>query len=155
LSFRDEYPDLWPEAKVLAQQSFSLQEWLLQVCSERKVLPFQAQSRSLAYHEHCHQKALVGAETSIQALNLIPGIQVDLLNTGCCGMAGTFGYEKENYELSCQIAEERLLPALRNLPETSEIVISGTSCWQQIAGLSERSPKHLAEVLAEALNPQP
>ncbi len=102
-------------------------------------------------HGHCHQKALVGSGAALELLRMIPGAEVREVDSGCCGMAGSFGYEAEHYEISQKIGERALLPAVRALPAEAQVVAMGTSCRQQIADFTERRAKHLVEVLAEAL----
>ena len=103
-------------------------------------------------HGHCHQKSLVGMEPTLNLLSIIPNSKVDLIASGCCGMAGAFGYEKEHYEISMQIAELQLFPALRNAPSDTLIVASGTSCRHQILdGLGIRA-FHPAEILAKSMS---
>jgi Fe-S oxidoreductase len=102
-------------------------------------------------HGHCHQKALVGSGAALELLRMIPGADVREVDSGCCGMAGSFGYEAEHYEISQKIGERALLPAVRALPPEAQVVAMGTSCRQQIADFSGRRAKHLVEGLAEAL----
>jgi Fe-S oxidoreductase len=102
-------------------------------------------------HGHCHQKSLVGTAPTLEVLRAIPGFQVSEIPSGCCGMAGSFGYEAEKYELSLKIGEQRLLPAVRQAPENAVIVADGISCRQQIRHATGRDPKHLVEVVAERM----
>ena len=101
-------------------------------------------------HGHCHQKALEGVGGTVAALQLVPELEVTALDTGCCGMAGSFGYEKEHYDLSVTIANLELLPALAAEPEAI-IVANGTSCRHQIKDLARRRALHPMEVLAEQM----
>ena len=105
----------------------------------------------MLFHPHCHAKALVGSEPALAALRLVPGLEVEEGNAGCCGMAGAFGYEAEHYDVSMAIGEQRLFPAVTSAGADVEIVANGMSCRQQVLHGTGRSPKHLAEVLAEAL----
>ena len=84
-------------------------------------------------------------------LGLVPGLEVKESVAGCCGMAGAFGFEKEHYEVSMTIGEQRLFPAIAALGEGGQVVVTGMSCRQQISHGTGRAPRHLAEVLAEAL----
>jgi Fe-S oxidoreductase len=102
-------------------------------------------------HGHCHQRTLVGVKGSATALQLVPGLAVTVLDAGCCGMAGAFGYEKEHYDLSIQIAGLELLPALAAQPQAI-IAATGTSCRHQIRDLTGREPLHPMEVLRGALS---
>jgi Fe-S oxidoreductase len=102
-------------------------------------------------HGHCHQKALIGSTPSLQILRLLPDTPVEEVDSGCCGMAGSFGYEKEHYEMSLAIGNRRLFPAIKAKGPEWEIVAAGVSCRQQIAHATGRRAKHLVEVLADAL----
>jgi Fe-S oxidoreductase len=103
-------------------------------------------------HGHCHQKALLGVGGSAAALRLVPGLDVQVLDSGCCGMAGSFGFEKEHYDVSVAVANLELLPALAAAPGT-RVAAPGTSCRHQIKDLDGRRAWHPLEVLAEALEP--
>jgi Fe-S oxidoreductase len=154
LTFRDEYPDLLddPRAETLARGVFLIEEFLLGLHRRKELqLPFASGARSILLHGHCHQKALIGSAPSLEVLRLLPGVQVEEVDSGCCGMAGSFGYEKEHYEMSLAIGERRLFPAIKAKPADCEIVAAGVSCRQQIAHGTGRRAKHLVEVLAEAL----
>ncbi|HEX5690028.1 MAG TPA: hypothetical protein VFX76_08495, partial [Roseiflexaceae bacterium] len=107
--------------------------------------------RSYLLHGHCHQKAIVGTSHALELLRMIPGAEVREIDSGCCGMAGSFGYEAEHYEISQKIGERVLFPAVRALDSGTDIVAMGTSCRHQIADGVGRRARHLAEVLAEAL----
>jgi Fe-S oxidoreductase len=102
-------------------------------------------------HGHCHQKALRGAAGSAAALRLVPGLDVTVLDTGCCGMAGSFGYEVEHFDVSAKVAELGLLPALRAVPDV-EVVAPGTSCRHQIRDLAGRRARHPLEVIEESMD---
>jgi FAD/FMN-containing dehydrogenase/Fe-S oxidoreductase len=154
LTFRDEYPDLLddPRAERLAKGIFLIEEFLLGLHETGRLrLPLRSGVTSVLLHGHCHQKALVGSSPSLELLRLLPGTRVEEVDSGCCGMAGSFGYEKEHYEMSLAIGERRLFPAIRAVDPACEIVAAGVSCRQQIAHGTGRRAKHLVEVLAEAL----
>ena len=102
-------------------------------------------------HGHCHQKALVGTGYALELLRRIPGAVVSEVDSGCCGMAGSFGYEAEHYDMSIKMAERALLPAVRALDPRAVVVAMGTSCRQQIADGTGRRARHLVEVLADAI----
>ena len=153
LTMRDEYPDLVPgeDARVVAQQCMTIDEFLADLLREAPdALHFEAPERPVYVHGHCHQKALVGTRPTLDALQAA-GFQVEEIPSGCCGMAGSFGYEMEHFDLSVKIAEDRLLPTLREAPPDALVVADGTSCRHQIADLSDREGLHLVEVLAAAL----
>jgi Fe-S oxidoreductase len=101
-------------------------------------------------HGHCHHKALVGNESTVAALRTA-GYQVEVIPSGCCGMAGDFGYEIDHYEVSRKVGEDRLFPAVRAADATTVIVASGTSCRHQLDHFTGRRALHLAEALAAAL----
>jgi FAD/FMN-containing dehydrogenase/Fe-S oxidoreductase len=156
LTFRDELPDLIddPRAAQIARQSFLFDEFLAaEVRAGRARLPLRASQAAPSYllHGHCHQKALVGSTAAIELLRMIPGAAVREVDSGCCGMAGSFGYEAEHYEISQAIGERALFPAVRSLAAGGEVVAMGTSCRQQIADGTGRRAYHLAEILADSL----
>jgi Fe-S oxidoreductase len=153
-ALRDEYPDLvhGEAARKLADRSLLLEEYLaLQLDSGKWKPAFKDIRRSVLLHGHCHQKSLVGTGSAIRLLKLPPGYTVTEIESGCCGMAGAFGYEKEHYAISMQIAEMKLLPAIRAAAPDAEIVADGISCRQQIHHGTGRKARHFAEVLAQAL----
>jgi Fe-S oxidoreductase len=105
-------------------------------------------------HGHCHQKAFDAMPAAEKLLRAVPGLEVSTVQTSCCGMAGSFGYEAEHYEISVKMAEAALLPAVRNAPEAI-VVADGTSCRAQIAHGSGRSAVHIARFLESALSARP
>lgn len=156
LSLRDEFLYLLPKtsaAKIVADQSYTFEEFIAKLADAGQLeLTLTEESRHLLLHGHCHQKALVGTEPSKRILSLPPNYTVEEVDSGCCGMAGTFGYEAEHYEISRQMAERRLLPAVRAAEADTIIVAAGLSCRQQIGhGENGRSALHPAEVLRDAL----
>jgi Fe-S oxidoreductase len=155
LTFRDEYPDLLPgndDAKILAQNSYLLDEYLSKI-ERAKFLntSWKRLGPSVLFHGHCHQRALVGIEGSIELLKLA-GCSVAESGAGCCGLAGSFGYEKEHYKISESIGEDRLFPAVRGSTMDTVIAVTGVSCKQQIGHFTGRQPRHLAEVLADQID---
>ncbi len=156
LSLRDEYLYLLPvdpRVKQVAEKAFTFEEFIAQLADEGRLnLTFTEESRKILLHGHCHQKSLVGMKPSLQALSLPPNYSVEEVDSGCCGMAGSFGYEKEHYEISMQMAERRLLPAVRAAGDDTIIVAAGVSCRQQIQHGSDRRVLHPAEVLRAALH---
>jgi FAD/FMN-containing dehydrogenase/Fe-S oxidoreductase len=149
LGFRDEYPDLVPgeKSKDLARGSLLLEELLLR---EGSKLTIRNPVEKVLVHGHCHLKALVGAEPLVSFLKTL-GAQVSLVESGCCGMAGSFGYEKEHFDASLQMAERRLAPAAREAPESTLLVAPGTSCRHQIHDTTGRRAFHPAEAAARSL----
>ncbi|MFQ5705122.1 MAG: FAD-binding and (Fe-S)-binding domain-containing protein [Gemmatimonadales bacterium] len=155
LTLRDEFTALVPgaDARALAQRAFMLEEFLV---DERVAGSLQLDLGALPCHEvkvhgHCHQKA-VGTMASLeQVLRWIPGVDVEVIESGCCGMAGSFGYESEHYDLSMKMAELDLLPAIREADPGAWIVANGTSCRHQIEDGAGRKSMHVARVLADAL----
>jgi len=154
LTLRDEYPDLLrsEKAKAVAGKSFLFEEF---IAAERKAgkmnLSFTGNGKKALLHGHCHQKALVGTGPTVELLRWA-GYDVTEVDSGCCGMAGSFGFEKEHYDVSLAIAERRLAPAVRAADGATEIVAAGISCRQQIDHTAGRKAKHPAEVLWERLS---
>jgi len=139
LGFRDEYPkllrgELAEQATALAANTFTLDEFLYREMTAGRLGPedFGEREVNLVLHVHCHEKALGEASKCAAALSLPRNFNVTLLDSGCCGMAGSFGYEAEHYALSQQVAEQSLLRHLRGLPEGTVVVASGTSCRHQV-----------------------
>jgi Fe-S oxidoreductase len=114
-------------------------------------LEFDQKPRQILYHGHCQQKANYGTASTLELLRIIPGSSVEQIEAGCCGMAGAFGYEKEHYQLSLEIAELGLAPRIREAAEEAIICASGTSCREQIVHTTERQALHPLEVFASAL----
>ena len=154
LTFRDEYPQLVRDerAKKVAENSFMIDEFLMKLQEDGKLqLNMGKLEKKVLFQAHCHQKAEMGTATSMASLRLAPGYQVELVNAGCCGMAGSFGYEKEHFDLSMKIGEEALFPAIRAKDEDWELAVMGVSCRQQVEDGTGRKARHLVEVLADAL----
>ncbi len=154
LTLRDEYLDLAADAKrarILASQALTFEEFVArEVAAGRFTLPHSGPPRRALLHGHCHHKALVGNESTVAALEAA-GYTVEVIASGCCGMAGDFGYETDHYEISRKIGEDRLFPAVRAAAADTVIVASGTSCRHQIEHFTDRQPVHLAQALAAAL----
>jgi FAD/FMN-containing dehydrogenase/Fe-S oxidoreductase len=152
LTLRDESVELLrsDDAKKVAQSSFLLEEFLLEERAKGLSLDFQAGARRALLHCHCHQKAIVGSGPTIAVLKWA-NFEVLETDSGCCGMAGSFGFEKEHYDISVTVGERRLVPAVLAQPSGVEIVAPGISCRQQIEHLSGRRAKHPAEALREVL----
>jgi len=151
LTFRDEYPDLVKsrEAAEVAKASFLLEEFIVkEKQAGRWKLEFKRQDTKALMHGHCHEKALIGSRYLKEALAL--AYPVEEIDSGCCGMAGSFGYEKEHYDISIAIGRRRLFPAVENNPN-AVVVAPGISCRQQVEHATGRKPLHPAEALVRAL----
>ena len=153
LTLRDEYPLLLRDdaARQTAERALLFDEWLArELAAAGAAQLFAARDRGpLLLHAHCHQKALVGFGQTLEVLRAA-GYDAQLIDSGCCGMAGSFGFETEHYEVSRAMGEMRLFPAIRAQPSTP-VAVSGVSCRQQIGHFTDRRPRHIAEYLAEAL----
>jgi len=153
LTLRDEYPEFirTGAAKKIATASFLFDEFVArEIKAERLVFRSSGNGKKALLHGHCHQKALVGTATTVAMLKAA-GYDVGEVDSGCCGMAGSFGFEKEHYDLSTKIANRRLIPAVKAASPDVEVVAAGISCRQQIDHLAGRKAKHPAELLWEGL----
>ncbi len=153
LSFRDDYVDLLSDdkARTVSENAMLIEEFVLYAEEEGASLEFKNPPAKLLLHGHCHQKALVGTQPAMQLLRSMPGCDATEINSGCCGMAGSFGFEKEHYEFSLKIGEHTLFPAIRSNDDVAIVVSEGVSCRQQIEHGTNRQAKHLVEVLADAI----
>ena len=155
LSLRDEYLSLLPDdsrARLVADHAHTFEEFVADLASRGELeVTFTDRARRLLLHGHCHQKALVGTGPSQQALTLPQNYTVEEVDSGCCGMAGSFGYEAEHYDISLAMGERRLFPAVRGAGAETTIVAAGTSCRHQVEHATGRRALHPAEVLREAL----
>lgn len=159
LTFRDEYPDLVPadwrkDAIELGKNCLLYDEFLKREMDEGNISPddFKDDEMEIWLHGHCHQKALVGIEKTVEALKLLKGAKVHVIPSGCCGMAGSFGYEKEHYKTSLEIGEMILFPAVRKAVTTDTgkptfVAAPGTSCRQQILDGTGVRAVHPIEIL--------
>ena len=158
LTFRDEYPDLVDEnlledARKLSKNVFMIEEFLSNEIEAKRISKsaFTTEKRLIKLHGHCQQKSLSSMVPAKRTLSLPENYEVQLIPSGCCGMAGSFGYEKEHFELSNQIGELVLFPTIRQQNEDVIIAASGTSCRHQIHDGTGRTAKHAVEILFEAL----
>jgi Fe-S oxidoreductase len=152
LSFDDEYAALLPgdpRVALVAEKTLLFDDFIAR-CVDEGRLPALS-GGDILLHGHCHQKAAVGTAGTHKALGALKGCSVTEVDAGCCGMAGSFGFEREHYDLSMAIGGKRLFPAVNATPESTTIVAPGVSCRQQIAHGTGRRAWHPAEVLAEAL----
>jgi Fe-S oxidoreductase len=151
----DEYRDLVPgrASEAIAQIAMTVDMFLIREAEERNLaLQFDAAPRRVLFHGHCQQKSVFGTESTHKMLQLIPNCNVEEVDSGCCGMAGSFGYEKEHYDLSIEIAEMSLAPAIRAASPETIICAMGTSCREQIEHTTGRRARHPIEVVAEAIS---
>ena len=156
LTLRDEYLALYPgpEAEQLAENSFMLEEFLARELDAGKLdLKLQALGTKRALlHGHCHQKAFAVLSPVQRILELIPELKVETIDSSCCGMAGSFGYEKEHYDASMSMGSLSLFPAIDKEDPDTLIIADGTSCRGQIEHGTGRAPLHVARVLQMALS---
>ncbi|MEP7300587.1 MAG: FAD-linked oxidase C-terminal domain-containing protein [Caldimonas sp.] len=153
LTMRDEMQamGLGDAAATVGANAFLFEEFIAREArAGRFAIELKPAGRPILVHGHCHQKAFDAIPGVLEVLRLIPGAEPTLIESSCCGMAGSFGYEAEHFEISMAMAELNLLPAIRNAPEAL-IVADGTSCRQQIADGAGRDARHVARVLADLL----
>jgi len=156
LTFRDEYLRLATDkdgAAALAEHCMTIEEFLHREIKQGKLRPaqFTSASKTIKVHGHCHQKALSGISPLFEVLNLPENYAVSIINSSCCGMAGSFGYEKEHYALSMQIGENSLFKKIRKYPASTTLCASGTSCRHQIYDGTSKTALHPVQILRNAL----
>jgi Fe-S oxidoreductase len=158
LSFRDEYPDLVGDdlkdkATKMAANCLMFDEFIMREVKNGKIdkSKFTDAKQHIRLHGHCHQKALASTGPTNEMLSLPINYTVDEIKSGCCGMAGSFGYEAEHYEVSMKVGELVLLPEVRKTPNHTIISAPGTSCRHQIKDVTGRIALHPIEVLYNAL----
>ena len=158
LTFRDEYPDLVNDAQLAAAQTLATHTYLVDEFLAREIkagqispAQFTQEERVVKFHGHCQQKAWSAQGASQQILSLPANYKVEVIPSGCCGMAGSFGYEKEHYDISMQIANLVLLPAVSSQPAGVIIAATGTSCRHQIKDGAGVRALHPVEILFDAL----
>jgi Fe-S oxidoreductase len=157
-TFRDEYPDLLrgedkKAALELAKNVFTLEEFIQKESEAGNITrdQFTRDEKKILFHGHCQQKAIATTASTKAVLGLPENYTVEEIKSGCCGMAGSFGYEKEHYDLSMKIGELVLFPSVREAEEATIISAPGTSCRHQIKDGTGKIAKHPVEVLYEAL----
>lgn len=156
LTFRDEYLRLADDkeaAEKLSRNAFTIEEFFKKEIIDGKITPesFSEETREIKIHGHCHQKSLSSVEATFAMLNLPKNNTVTIYNSGCCGMAGSFGYEKEHYNVSMQMGEDTLFPKVRNTAENVKIAAAGTSCRHQIFDGTKREAQHPVTILRSCL----
>lgn len=158
LTFRDEYPDLATDenlvaSKVLAENVFMIDEFLAAEIENGNITAeqFIADKKKIMLHGHCQQKALSSVSPTVKILSLPVNYSVETIPSGCCGMAGSFGYEKEHYDLSMKIGELVLFPAVRKQEAETIIAAPGTSCRHQVKDGTGKKVLHPVEILWDAV----
>jgi Fe-S oxidoreductase len=140
-------------ARALAPHCLMLDEFIAREAADGRITPdcFTDHARMIHLHGHCHQKALASVEPTVRMLSVPRNYTVKTIPSGCCGMAGSFGYEAEHYEVSMKVGELVLLPAVRQIPVEDLIAAPGTSCRHQVHDGTGRHARHPAEILREAV----
>ncbi|MEQ9306120.1 MAG: FAD-binding oxidoreductase, partial [Marinoscillum sp.] len=158
LTFRDEYPDLLrgeekQTARNIAANTYLIEEFLARELDAGNIdlSMFKEQKSLIKLHGHCQQKALSSLTPVKKILTKMGSNEVHLIPSGCCGMAGSFGYEKEHFDLSMKIGELVLFPTVRKQPQDVIIAAAGTSCRHQIKDGTQRVSKHPVEIIWEAM----
>ena len=156
LTFKDEYLKLADDkqsADKIAEHTYLIEEFIQQEIKLGNITAseFTDEAKTIKFHGHCHQKALANQVSSFDILNLPKNYKVTIIPSGCCGMAGSFGYEKEHYDVSMQIGEQTLFPAIRSAKDAVLIAANGTSCRHQIKDGTRREALHPITILKNAL----
>lgn len=158
LGFRDEYPELCSphlrkKAKEMMPHTKLIDEFLAEEFRNGKIWPeqFTSEAKKIIFHGHCQQKAITGTAATKEILSIPANFEVEEIPSGCCGMAGSFGYEKEHYDLSMKVGELVLLPTIRKAEKETIVVAAGTSCRHQIKDGADKKALHPVEVLWDNL----
>ena len=158
LSFRDEYPDLVSDhlkaaASEIAKNCLLFEEFFVQEVNAGRIVKqqFSTVKREIKLHGHCQQKAIASTKATLEMLSFPEGHKVSEIPSGCCGMAGSFGFEKEHYDLSMKVGELALFPEVRAAKNQTTIAAGGTSCRHQIMDGTGRESLHPVEIMWEAL----
>ncbi len=158
LSFRDEYldlvdPRLKPAAEKIAESSFTIEEFLSSEIKKGKITKdlFTSTHKKIKLHGHCQQKAIASTKATLEVLSFPENYEAEEIPSGCCGMAGSFGYEKKHYDLSMKVGELVLFPAVRNTEDETLICAPGTSCRHQIKDGTQKKALHPVEIIYDAL----
>lgn len=155
LTLSDEWTELVPgsDSQRVAERAELVESWVARQAADSDLpIRFRQLEKPMVLHGHCHQKALVGVNGTANSLRLIPDAELQVLDAGCCGMAGSFGYEKSHFDISVKIAELALLPGLKSAGN-AEVIATGTSCRHQIHDLAGRTALHPVELLARQAEP--
>ncbi len=156
LGFRDEYLRLVDDKKnalKVSQYTYTIEEFIKNEIDSGNIISasFTDKPSEIKIHGHCHQKSLSSIESTQTMLSIPKNYSVNILNTGCCGMAGAFGYEQEHYKVSMQIGEDTVFPRIKNLAATTTIAAAGTSCRHQIYDGTKKIAEHPVTILKNAL----
>ena len=156
LTFRDEYIRLAEDkagAEKLAKNVYTIEEFFTNQIEKGAIRSdqFSEEAKEIKIHGHCHQKSLSSVQATFAMLNIPKNTTVTIYNSGCCGMAGSFGYEKEHYEISMQMGEDTLFPKIRTTDSSVSIAAAGTSCRHQIFDGTKRSAQHPVTILKSCL----
>ncbi|MBU1010999.1 MAG: FAD-binding protein [Bacteroidetes bacterium] len=158
LSFRDEYPELVDaalraDARALAENTFTIEEFICREFEAGNIRSeqFTAEKKVISYHGHCQQKSIASTSHALKMMSIPTAYSVSEIPSGCCGMAGSFGYEKEHYSISMKVGELVLFPAVRNAEAGTIFAASGTSCRHQIKDGTGKKALHPVEILFNAL----
>ena len=151
----DDWPDLLGgdvKAKEIAASVVTIEDVILETSGDGgQQIKWSDAQKEVKFFGHCHQRALTGTSSSVTALNMPPGFEATEISAGCCGMAGSFGYEKSHIEVATAAGEDRLFPAIREANANTEIATNGISCREQIGFNTPRESRHVVEILADAL----
>ena len=156
LGFVSDFPDLASNkdnAYEISKNTMLIEEFLLHHLETKGEIKFTnpPDNKEALFHGHCHQKALVGTSPAMKLLKKIPGLTTSEINSGCCGMAGSFGFDKDHFDISMDIGEMTLFPKIRKESEDVMIISEGVSCRQQIQEGTKRDSKHVVQVIADYL----
>jgi Fe-S oxidoreductase len=156
LTIKDDYPALLKgrlraQAETVARACLTFEEYFDSILTGNGMLAWNPGPRKILVQAHCHQRSLVGTGPMLKLLRSLPGAEVIDLDAGCCGMAGSFGYETEHYEISRLVGEQRLLPSVRQVDPDSPVVAPGFSCRLQIKHFTGHEAVHPAELLRSYL----
>ncbi|MDO6820160.1 FAD-binding and (Fe-S)-binding domain-containing protein [Zobellia sp. 1_MG-2023] len=156
LTFRDEYKRFSQDPETtnaIAMNTYLLEEFLAAEILKKEITAdlFTTEAKTVKIHAHCHQKSLSNQKVTFDVLNLPENYKVSIISSGCCGMAGSFGYEKEHYEVSMKVGELKLFPSVRKSPGDTIISANGTSCRHQIYDGTKREALHPVTILKNAL----
>ena len=156
MAIKDEYPDLLAgddKAKAVAEATVLIEELIADTAGDGgQQITWTDRSLDARLHVHCHERALIGTGAGLEALNMPPNYNTELIDAGCCGMAGSFGYDSKYYDVSMKMGEDRLFPAIRAAAPEVAVAVTGVSCRQQVEDGVGRPARFLSDILADALD---